>query len=428
MAPIGSKFPGGTSRGWAETLLAARAPRHLPKQVDRLLVAVPGFKITPTKLWAGTGSAAFALAGVAVTAGLRARRSAPVGKPLLGPAARFTTPLLPDDYLALINPLWSARELRGRVERVEPETEDAATVIIRPGWGWEYTYQPGQYVGIGVSIDGRWHWRSYSLTSPPKRVQKHIAITVKAMPEGFLSSHLVRGLAPGTIVRLALPQGEFVLPNPPPRKMLFLTAGSGVTPVMAMLRMLDRRRTMPDVVLIHSARSEPDVLFRKELLQLAETHENFRLIERHTKTAGRFSMAELDEVCPDWRDRQVWACGPDELLDAAESHWKSAGLSGCLHLERFSPSFATSAEGGHVRFAASDREADVDGATTLLEAGEKEGIQMPFGCRMGICHTCTVRMVSGAVRDLRNGEETSGENTNIQTCVTAAAGNCVLEV
>ena len=88
------------------------------------------------------------------------------------------------------------------------ETDDAATVIIRPGWGWSYTYQPGQYVGIGVSVDGRWHWRSYSLTSPPKRVQKHIAITVKAMPEGFLSGHLVRGLEPGTIVRLALAEGR----------------------------------------------------------------------------------------------------------------------------------------------------------------------------------------------------------------------------
>src|SRR5664279_620255 len=222
---------------------------------------VPGFDISAPRLAASTASAAVALAGVAVTAGRRARRTAPAGKPLRGPAGRFTTPLLPADYLALINPLWSARELRGRVERVERETDDAATVIIRPGWGFSYTYQPGQYVGIGVQVDGRFHWRSYSLTSPPKRVQKHIAITVKAMPEGFLSTHLVRGLAPGTIVRLALPQGEFVLPNPPPERMLFLTAGSGITPVMAMLRTLDRRGTMPEVVLIHSAPTEAEVLF-----------------------------------------------------------------------------------------------------------------------------------------------------------------------
>jgi stearoyl-CoA 9-desaturase NADPH oxidoreductase len=390
--------------------------------------AVPGFTISAPRLAAGTASAAAALTGVAVTAGRRARRAAPAGRPLQGTAARFTTPLLPDDYLQLINPLWSARELRGRVERVEPETDDAATVIIRPGWGWSYTYQPGQYVGIGVSIDGRWHWRSYSLTSPPKRVQKHIAITVKAMPEGFLSGHLVRGLAPGTIVRLALPQGEFVLPNPPPGKLLFITAGSGITPVIAMLRTLDRRATMPDVVLVHSAPQESAVLFRQELHGMAQSHEQFQLLERHTSRDGRLNFEDLETLCPDWRDRQVWACGPEKLLNDAESHWKRAGLSGALHLERFTPSFTSGGEGGHVRYAVSGKEVDIDGATTLLEAGEKEGIQMPFGCRMGICHTCTVRMVSGAVRDLRNGEETSGENTNIQTCVTAAAGDCVLEV
>ena len=390
--------------------------------------AVPGFEMSPTRLLASTASAALALTGVAVTAGRRARRSAPNGRPLHGTAGRFTTPLLPDDYLSLINPLWSARELRGRVERVQRETDDAATVIIRPGWGWSYSYQPGQYVGIGVNLDGRYHWRSYSLTSPPKRVQKHIAITVKAMPEGFLSTHLVRGLEPGTIVRLALPAGDFVLPNPPPAKLLFVTAGSGVTPVMAMLRTLDRRRTMPDVVLVHSAPTEQSMLFRDELHSLAESHEKFELIERHTTKSGRLDFGELNTICPDWRDRQVWACGPERLLDDAESHWKRAGLTGALHLERFSPSFTVGGEGGHVTFASSRKQVDIDGATTLLEAGEKAGISMPFGCRMGICHTCTVRMVSGAVRDLRNGDETSGENTNIRTCVTAAAGDCVLEV
>jgi ferredoxin-NADP reductase len=384
--------------------------------------------MSPNRLLASSASAALALTGVAVTAGRRARRSAPSGRPLLGTAGGFTTPLLPDDYLSLINPLWSARELRGRVERVQRETDDAATVVIRPGWGWSYTYQPGQYVGIGVNVDGRYHWRSYSLTSPPKRIQKHIAITVKAMPEGFLSTHLVRGLEPGTIVRLALPAGEFVLPNPPPAKMLFVTAGSGITPVMSMLRMLDRRRTMPDVVLVHSAPNERSVLFRNELHDLADAHEQFVLIERHTSTSGRLDFGELDAICPDWRDRQVWACGPERLLDDAESHWKRAGLTGALHLERFSPSFTVGGEGGHVTFATSSKEAEIDGATTLLEAGEKAGVQMPFGCRMGICHTCTVRMVSGAVRDLRNGDEITGENTNIRTCVTAAAGDCVLEV
>ncbi len=133
-------------------------------------------------------------------------------------ASRLTTPLHPDDYLRLINPLWSARELRGRIEKVTPETDDAATLVIKPGWGWSFDHKPGQYIGIGVQMDGRYHWRSYSLSSPAVKAKGTITITVRAMPEGFLSDHLVRGLAPGTIVRLDSPSGEFTLPDPPPEK------------------------------------------------------------------------------------------------------------------------------------------------------------------------------------------------------------------
>src|ERR1700738_5513849 len=160
-------------------------------------------------------------------------------------AARITTPLLPDDYLKLANPLWSARELRGRVVEVRRETVDSATLVIKPGWGFSFDYQPGQYIGIGVLVDGRWRWRSYSLTSSPvtgaagpatsKTGGRTITITGKAMPEGFLSSHLVGGGAPGTIVRLAAPQGNFVMPDPAPASVLFITAGSGIAPVMSRL-------------------------------------------------------------------------------------------------------------------------------------------------------------------------------------------------
>ena len=99
--------------------------------------------------------------------------------------SKLTTPLLPDDYLTLLNPLWSSRELRGRIEKVVPETEDAATLVIRPGWGWRYDHRPGQYVGIGVQVDGKFQWRSYSVSTAPRRSGRTIAITVRAMPEGL---------------------------------------------------------------------------------------------------------------------------------------------------------------------------------------------------------------------------------------------------
>jgi ferredoxin-NADP reductase len=372
--------------------------------------------------------------GLSIVAGTtfkrsRTRMSEDNTSPPKGLAARFTTPLLPDDYLNLVNPLWSTRVLRGRVDKVVKETDTAATLVIKPGWGWSWKHQPGQYVGIGVDVDGKWQWRSYSLTTPPQKSPKgHIAITVKAMPEGFLSKHLVDGLAPGTVVRLELPKGEFVLPDPPPPKMLFITGGSGITPVMAMLRTMDRRGTMPDVVLAHSAPNEGEVIFADEIKELDTKYDSLRLHMQYTETSGHFQFSQLDEICPDWRERQAWACGPEPLLDAAEEHWEENDLEDNLHLERFAAKLSGEAEGGHITFSKSGKETDIDGAKTLMEAGEELGIEMPYGCRMGICHTCTVPLVSGTVRDLRNGNEYDEHDEKIQTCVTAAAGDVVIEV
>jgi ferredoxin-NADP reductase len=349
---------------------------------------------------------------------------------LRGLAARATTPLLPDDYLKLLNPLWSARELRGQVVDVRRETEDTATVTIKPGWGFSGNYQPGQYVGIGLRIDGRWHWRSYSLTSVPQRHEKLISITVKATPEGFLSTHLVNGVESGTIVRLAAPQGDFALPDPPPAKLLLVTAGSGITPVMAMLRSMQQRGHNPDVVHIHSAPSASAVIFHDELQQLDRGPSDYALHLHLTDDMGHLDFeAELDGLVADWKDRPTWACGPPAMLDAIESVWKKADVpKDHLHMERFVIARTDKGgEGGTVTFALSDRSIEVDGATSLLEAGEQVGIQMPFGCRMGICQTCVLPLESGHVRDFRSGAE-HGEGDRIQTCISAASGDCTLNI
>ena len=349
---------------------------------------------------------------------------------LRGLAARATTPLLPDDYLTLLNPLWSARELRGEVVDVQKETDDTATVTIRPGWGFSGEYQPGQYVGIGLSIDGKWHWRSYSLTSVPVRDKKLISITVKATPEGFLSTHLVNGVQPGTIVRLASPKGDFALPDPPPAKMLLVTAGSGITPVMAMLRSMAHRGQTSDVVHIHSAPSAKDVIFHDELQELNRGEWPYELLLHLTEDMGHLDFeSELDRLVPDWKDRPAWACGPPAMLDTLEKVWADAGVpENHLHMERFVIARTDKGgEGGTVTFAISDKTIEVDGATSLLEAGEKVGIQMPFGCRMGICQTCVLPLESGHVRDFRSGNE-HGEGDRIQTCISAASGDCTLNI
>ncbi|MEB4211636.1 ferredoxin reductase [Mycobacterium sp. 94-17] len=351
-------------------------------------------------------------------------------------AARITTPLLPDDYLHLANPLWSARELRGRVLQVRRETEDSATLVIKPGWGFNFDYQPGQYIGIGLLMDGRWRWRSYSLTSAPSGAgsrpksgsARTVTITVKAMPEGFLSSHLVAGVEPGTVVRLAAPQGNFVLPDPAPASILFLTAGSGITPVMSMLRTLLRRNQIGDIVHLHSAPTRADVMFAAELAALADEQPGYRMLLRETRTQGRLDLSALARDVPDWRERQTWACGPEGMLAEAARAWSAAGVGERLHLERFAVSKAAPAgAGGTVTFARSGRSADADAATSLMDAGEGAGVLMPFGCRMGICQSCVVGLVEGHVRDLRTGQE-HDPGTRVQTCVSAASGDCVLDI
>ncbi|OBF30250.1 stearoyl-CoA 9-desaturase [Mycobacterium sp. ACS1612] len=343
-------------------------------------------------------------------------------------AERITTPLLPDDYLKLANPLWSARELRGRVLEVRRETVDSATLVIKPGWGFSFDYQPGQYIGIGVLVDGRWRWRSYSLTSSPVTQARVITITVKAMPEGFMSTHLVGGLAPGTVVRLAAPQGNFVMPDPAPASVLFLTAGSGITPVMSMLRTLARRDQITDVVHLHSAPTESDVIFAAELAELARSHDGYRIRLRSTRIEGRLDLSRLDDEVPDWRERQTWACGPEGMLNQAEGVWSAAGIAEHLHLERFAASKGqVQGRGGTVEFARAGKKVTVDAATPLMDAGEQAGVQMPFGCRMGICQSCVVGLLDGHVRDLRTGVEHE-PGTRIQTCISAASGDCVLDV
>ncbi|MFB7511981.1 ferredoxin reductase [Streptomyces sp. NPDC056144] len=333
-----------------------------------------------------------------------------------------TTPLLPSDYLDLVSPLRAGADLRGRIEAVHPETGDAATIVIRPGKGWR-GHTAGQYVRIGVDVDGRRLWRAYSLTSPPDRRDGRVTITVKAIPDGKVSNHLVRRARPGTLVQLDQATGDFVLSAPTPAKVLYLTAGSGITPVMGMLR----DSAFDDVVMVHSAPRPRDVIFREELHGLVAAGK-LRLTEVHTDTDGVLDIARLDELVPDWAERETWACGPAGLLDAAEELWRGHGVEERLHTERFRPGVVVAGDGGEVTFSATGRTVEADGATPLLDVGEEAGVLMPSGCRMGICFGCVTPLKAGAVRDLRTGEITEAEpGVLIQTCVSAAAGPCDIE-
>jgi stearoyl-CoA 9-desaturase NADPH oxidoreductase len=340
----------------------------------------------------------------------------------------FTWPLRIDDYLELISPLWSVEERRGRIERVHRETDDAVTVFITPGFRW-VGHQPGQYVRIGFDVAGKRQWRAYSLSSDAARPDGQVTITVKRTDDGVVSQFLNSSHAAGSIVTLGEVEGEFTLPTPPPPKLLFLTAGSGITPVMAMLRALARRREMPDVLHIHSARTASAAIFATDLVALAERHTGYHVTQRATAEDGHLKPEALDEVCPDWQERETYACGPGAMLDAFRAHFDAAGISERLHMESFEHMMlaGVTGKGGTITFAGSDITAESDGATAILVAGEDAGAVLPYGCRMGICHTCTGTLRDGAVRDLRTGDVTRA-GTEIRTCVNSPDGDITLEL
>ena len=348
-----------------------------------------------------------------------------LGRRALALVQSFTSPLLPDDYIELINPLWSTRELRGRVERVERETDEAVTITIKPGWEWP-GHRPGQYVRLGVEVDGRFHWRAYSLTSDPARADGCISITPKLVHTGTVTPFLCKRLRPGTIVRLGGVEGTFVLPREPAGRLLFISAGSGVTPIASMLRSLDGERALRDVVHIHSARYPHTAIFAAELRALAAREPGYRLRERHSGAEGRLRPEELDEICPDWRERETFVCGPSGLLAAIKARFEADGDPARLHHEHFQPDALIEGAGrgcgGTIRLCRSGLEAASDGSEPILAAGERAGASMPFGCRMGICHSCVGRLRSGQVRDLRTGAVSGAPGEVVRTCINAPEG------
>jgi ferredoxin-NADP reductase len=360
-------------------------------------------------------------------------------------AGALASPLVPEDYLDLFDPLRSGADLRGRVVSVVHETSDAVTTTIRPGKGWR-GHVPGQYIRIGVDIDGVRHWRAYSLTSRTDRPDGLITITTKAIPDGKVSGFLTTGgLTPGTLVHLDQATGDFTLPVPAPAKLLFVTAGSGITPVMGMLRnRLSGPDPLRDVVHVHISPTAAASLFRTEREAYAAPPAPqpsagaqpgpaaYRLIERHDDTDGLTDLArDIDDLVPDWREREAWVCGPTGLLDSAELLWAEHELTHALHVERFRPTVIEGGEGGEITFLRSDLSVDADGTTPILDAGEEAGVLMPSGCRMGICFGCVVTLREGAVRDLRTGELTiaePGDELTIQTCINAVAGTCDIDL
>jgi ferredoxin-NADP reductase len=346
-------------------------------------------------------------------------------------ARAMTTPLVPDDYLALINPAWSARELTGTIIEIRCETEEASTVVVRPSFPWP-GHRPGQYLRIGVELNGIRHWRAYSLTSDPDHPEGLVSVTVKYVADGRMSPYFTRRAEPGSVVFLGDVEGEFRLPDPPPARALFISAGSGVTPIWSMLRELERRDALSDVVHLHCSRTADRVIFGDYLRRMDREQPGYTLYEHLTGECPRIAPAQLDELCPDWRDRDTFLSGPREMIDAMLAHWREHGEPARLNVERFQPIIgrgdAEVGSGGTVHFRVREVHAECDVGVSILVGGERAGALLPYGCRMGICHTCVGRLRAGTLRDLRTGELHGEIGETVRTCVNAPEGHVEIDL
>lgn len=341
----------------------------------------------------------------------------------------LATPLVPAAYLELLDPLLGPG-CRGRISNIRREDARTVSLDITANGAWQGA-RAGQYVRLGVDIDGVRQWRCYSVTRTDSGLRQSFSVTVRAIDGGRVSTYLNSQARVGDVLTLDQAAGDFVLPEGELPKLLFITAGSGITPVMGMLRSLAAAQRQADVVHLHYSPDAASDLFATERQGLALAHgwRNHSLLTRQHQ-AGHFSAAQLDKLCPDWRDRLAYTCGPAVLIDAVTAHWQQADRAAQLKRESFRPLRATAqpGAGGEVRFWHSERLAEAAGDKPLLEVAESAGLLPKHGCRMGICQGCLASIKEGQVRDLASGEVFGEPGDKVRICVCAAAGNLTLDL
>jgi ferredoxin-NADP reductase len=234
------------------------------------------------------------------------------------------------------------------------------------------------------------------------------------------------------VLHLSQAQGEFVLPTPRPARLVLITGGSGITPVLSMLRTLCAEGHAGEMAFIHYARTRRDWLYRHEVARLAEHHSNLRVsfVATREPGGGHLDAQTLQSVLPGFSAEDVTGavCGPLPLIDAARDIWADAPDQ--LLAESFTPpslAVTGAAADGTLRFTRSERSIPITGGT-LLEQAEAAGLSPEFGCRMGICHTCTCRKAAGAVQNILTGEVSDEEDEHIQLCISVPAGDVALEI
>ncbi len=341
----------------------------------------------------------------------------------------LSTPFDPEDYLALFDPLQSAREVRARVIGAHRESDQAVTLTLQPNRLWK-GHRAGQHVLLGVEIGGVRHQRCFSVSSAPGDA---LTITVKRQGEGGVSDHLVNHCREGDLLTLAEPAGDFVLPEAVPERLLMVTAGSGITPVHSIVKSLLASNFDGKVVWVHFERRYQDLILSESLAGLrGDPRLDLRLVltgetPRDGDQAGRLDEHWLTDNVTGAAEHTVFTCGPAGFLDTVMSWHREHGRAPLFH-ERFKAAPVVAGEGGRVRFARTGGETEAAAGVSLLEAAEQAGLKPKHGCRMGICHTCKCRVGKGRVRDLRSGESRELNGQEVRICIHAAEGDVELDL
>jgi len=331
-----------------------------------------------------------------------------------------------DDLLSRIHPTWALGRVKARVAAVIRETPDTRTFVLQPNRNWPGSVA-GQCVQVTVEIEGVRHQRTYSLSSDPAR-SRRIAVTVKRQPGGRVSNWMHDHLQVGNVVELGRPAGTFVLPDPAPDRLLLVSAGSGITPLMAMLRDLHRRAYAGDVVFVHASRTRADAIFGEELAALAARWPALTLHVHSSSESGRLDATALAALVPDHTARHMMLCGPEAFMEAIRAHWQARGLDHLVQVEHFGIPRRATAPGDpvEVHCLRSERTFRADGNDPLLLEAERAGLRPRHGCRVGICHTCQCLKQSGTVENLLTGRVSSEPNERIQLCISRARSDVTL--
>lgn len=347
-------------------------------------------------------------------------------------AELLTTPHRVDRYLELLSPMVTLQEMRAEVTDVR-RAGSSTMLTLRPTRQWE-GFDAGQFVRIGVVIDGVRQTRCYSPTGSAHDRARRIELTVKAHPGGLVSNYLHQHAEPGMVVDLAQADGDFRLPVHRPDGVLLISAGSGITPVLSMLRTLTSEGYSGDIAFLHYATGPDEVAHRDELLELATTYPNVTVALGYPSSGGgdldgRFGLDHLESAAPWYRKAHTYVCGPAGLMDSVRSTFEDLGIVDRLYVEAFTltPVVVDGPVEGTVSFTKSEVTAPNSGAP-LLQQAEAAGLTPASGCRMGICFSCTAIKKSGCTRDLRTGEVSSDPDQRIQLCINAPVGDVAVEV